>query len=71
MALQDDLRNRLRALTVWKRAEERAPHEPLLLLTALARIQRNSPRLVPFPCEAMALRHVVHYDPNMAGATIT
>ena len=32
----------------WSRADERAPHKPLLLLLALARVQRGEPRLYPF-----------------------
>ena len=35
-------------LSVWSRGDERAPHKPLLLLYALARIQRGEPRLVSF-----------------------
>jgi hypothetical protein len=35
-------------LSDWKRGEERAPHKPLLLLLALARIQRGEPRLMRF-----------------------
>ena len=32
----------------WNRGQERAPHKPLLALLALARIQQNMERLVPF-----------------------
>lgn len=35
-------------LRQWKRGEQRAPHKPLLLLLALARITRGEPRLTPF-----------------------
>lgn len=35
-------------LNVWKRGGQRAPHKPLLLLLALARVARGEPRLIPF-----------------------
>lgn len=35
-------------IKTWKRGDERAPHKPLLLLIALARIQRGEPRLIPY-----------------------
>lgn len=35
-------------LSVWKRGDERAPHKPLLVLLALARVQRGAPRLTTF-----------------------
>ena len=35
-------------ISVWKRASERAPHKPLLLLMALANCQRRGKRLIPF-----------------------
>ncbi len=38
----------LRNLRVWKRGDERAPHKPLLLLYALARISRSEDRLVSY-----------------------
>ena len=37
-----------KAINVWKRGGERAPHKPLLLLLALGRVQRGEARLVPF-----------------------
>jgi hypothetical protein len=39
---------RFAKFAVWKRGDERAPHKPLLLLIALARIQRGDPRLIPY-----------------------
>lgn len=33
----DELRARIRGITLWKRGDERAPHKPLLILYALAR----------------------------------
>lgn len=35
-------------VTLWKRGTERAPHKPLLLLLALARLQRGEDRLMRF-----------------------
>lgn len=40
--------DRFAGINVWKRGEERAPHKPLLILCALARLQRGEPRLVRF-----------------------
>ena len=42
----------LTSLNIWKRGDERAPHKPLLVLYALARISRGEPRMVPY-AEAM------------------
>ena len=38
----------LEAVSVWKRGNQRAPHKPLLLLLALARVQSGEPRLQPY-----------------------
>ncbi|WP_417582586.1 phosphorothioated DNA-binding restriction endonuclease [Nitrincola sp.] len=38
----------LRDVSVWKRGKQRAPHKPLLLLFALASLQRNEPRLTNY-----------------------
>jgi putative restriction endonuclease len=43
-----EILDRFSRITVWKRAGERAPHKPLLILYALARLQRGEPRLVSF-----------------------
>ncbi|MDX1645062.1 MAG: HNH endonuclease [Thermoanaerobaculia bacterium] len=40
--------DRLAAIRRWKSGGQRAPHKPLLLLLALARVQRGEDRLVPF-----------------------
>lgn len=40
--------DRLAGVTMWSRGGERAPHKPLLLLLALARVQRGDARLVAF-----------------------
>ncbi len=42
--LVQDLTN----VTVWKRGSQRAPHKPLLLHLALARVQRGEERLASF-----------------------
>ncbi len=44
----NDFLFRLEQLQVWRRGGERAPHKPLVLLFALARIERGERRLVPF-----------------------
>lgn len=43
-----ELINRITALNVWKKGDQRAPHKPLLLLLALGRIHTELPRLIPF-----------------------
>lgn len=40
--------SQLEKLRVWKRGDERAPHKPLLLLHALARIERGQNRVMSF-----------------------
>ena len=42
------LLSRLEKLRVWSRGNERAPHKPLLLLHALARIERGQERVMKF-----------------------
>ncbi|MBI2480922.1 MAG: HNH endonuclease [Planctomycetia bacterium] len=44
----DELKQRIRTVTVWKRGAQRAPHKPLLLLYALAKCMRGEPRMIPF-----------------------
>ena len=48
LASRDEILEKVRSLNTWKRGEERAPHKPLLLLLALAAIQRRTGRMVPF-----------------------
>ena len=43
-----ELITRITVLNVWKKGDQRAPHKPLLLLLALARIHTDLPRLIPF-----------------------
>jgi Predicted restriction endonuclease len=42
---EEELKNRINNLTIWKKKEQRAPHKPLLLLYALARFQFGEYRL--------------------------
>lgn len=44
----DDLRIRVTALSQWKRANEQAPHKPLLLLLALSDLHNAGRRWLPF-----------------------
>ncbi len=44
MLTEHDILDRFRALTVWSRGGQRAPHKPLLALLALARLQAGKPR---------------------------
>ncbi len=43
-----DILDRFARINIWKRGSERAPHKPLLLLYALAALQRGEDRLIPF-----------------------
>lgn len=44
----DDLKQAIQTINVWKQGGKRAPHKPLLLLLALGRLQRGEDRLVRF-----------------------
>lgn len=44
----EDFITHLEKLNVWKKGDQRAPHKPLLLLLALARVPTEQPRLIPF-----------------------
>jgi putative restriction endonuclease len=49
-ALTDEnILDRFAKIKIWKRGSVRAPHKPLLLLYALAALQRGEERLIPFP----------------------
>ena len=48
MTKTDALVRKFSDLNVWRRGDERAPHKPLLVLYALARIQSGADRLIPF-----------------------
>lgn len=55
----DDLLARIRSLRVWKRGDQRAPHKPLLLLWALARVRDGSPATFAFDEVAPALQDLL------------
>ncbi|CAM2008803.1 phosphorothioated DNA-binding restriction endonuclease [Acanthopleuribacter pedis] len=42
------LTQQIKTVSIWKRGDKRAPHKPLLLLLALARVARGEQRLTPF-----------------------
>jgi putative restriction endonuclease len=44
----EELIERFAGVTVFQRGSKRAPHKPLLLLIALARLQAGEPRLAPY-----------------------
>ena len=44
----NELKEKISQINIWKRGDERAPHKPLLLLLALARIEQEEGRLIPF-----------------------
>jgi putative restriction endonuclease len=44
----DELRRRFNSLTVWRRGGERAPHKPLLVIYAIARLLRGETRMVEY-----------------------
>ncbi len=60
----DDVLARVEQINVWRRGDERAPHKPLLLLLALARLQRGEPRLVAFEeVEPVLRRLLIDFGP--------
>jgi len=44
----EELKRIFSTLNTWKRGGERAPHKPLLLLYALARLERKEPRFITY-----------------------
>ncbi|MFF2909200.1 phosphorothioated DNA-binding restriction endonuclease [Paenibacillus sp. NPDC057934] len=42
---EQELKERINNLTIWRKKEQRAPHKPLLLLLALSRLQAGEKRL--------------------------
>jgi putative restriction endonuclease len=61
-----DFLDRLVALNVWKRGDQRAPHKPLLLLYALARLTQGYDR-IPFSEVEPALRNLLRdFGPHRA-----
>ena len=59
-SLEQAIRDAVAHLRTWKRGERRAPHKPLLLLYALARVQRGEPRLVEFARVEPALNELLN-----------
>ena len=60
----EQLLARLSALRQWRSGDQRAPHKPLLLLLALANVQRGGPRLQPFVSIEEPLRRLLEeYGP--------
>jgi len=55
----DELVEALARLRVWRRASRSAPHKPLLVLLALARVQQGLPRLAPFVEVEQPLRQLI------------
>jgi len=53
------LLDRFAGINIWRRGDERAPHKPLLLLYALARLQRGEPRFVSFEELDEHVRHLL------------
>ena len=52
-------------MNVWHRRNERAPHKPLLLLLALARVLRGNPRLEEFRSYEDVMRNLlIKYGPE-------
>jgi len=48
MLLEEKVLDTFDAIKCWKRGDQRAPHKPLLLLMALAQLQRNEARWLKF-----------------------
>src|SRR6476660_3917023 len=48
LARADAMLEQFRGLNVWRRGDERAPHKPLLVLFALAKLQAGAARLIRF-----------------------
>jgi putative restriction endonuclease len=44
----DELKDKIRKLSVWKKGEQRAPHKPLLILYALGRLQNEKIKELPY-----------------------
>jgi putative restriction endonuclease len=45
---RDQISNLFQNINVWRKGDQRAPHKPLLLLIALARLNQGLPRLVDY-----------------------
>lgn len=57
--------NLFKDISVWKQGAQRAPHKPLLLLIALAKLSRNEPRLFHFEeIENQLTNLLIEYGPH-------
>ena len=66
--LADSLISRFEAINVWVRRSERAPHKPLLILLALARVQAGQPRMIRFSEIEATLRDLLRdFGPPRSG----
>lgn len=45
---REQVLNLFEQINVWKRGDQRAPHKPLLLLSALGKCARQEQRLIPY-----------------------
>lgn len=62
-----DVRERFRCLNRWKRHGQEAPHKPLMVLCALARLQQGLPRLMEFrEVEGLLRRLLDEFGPDRA-----
>ncbi len=59
VTLRNEIEDRIRDLNVFKRGDERAPHKPLLLLVALAKLEAGEPRLMPYRVVGDQLRELL------------
>jgi putative restriction endonuclease len=57
--LKNEILGRVNNLNVWQRGDERAPHKPLLIILALARITQGFERLAPFVVIEEPLRRLL------------
>lgn len=61
---KEELLNNLRSVAVWIKGTKRAPHKPLLLLLALASVQRGEERLTPYDYWHQRLEELlINYGP--------
>jgi len=55
----EQLKQKVRTITVWRRGAQRAPHKPLLLLYALGKCVRGEPREIPYAEVDQQLRELL------------
>jgi len=59
MVTEEDVLARFSRIRSWTKGDQRAPHKPLLLLLALARLQRGEPRWISFADVEAQLRDLI------------